>query len=143
MTTFRCLALALFLAAPIAAAACTEAGAPGANETPTTSQPASPPADQAASASSSPPPATINDLFPPGAGREPVLNNCASCHNLACSTIGQRTAARWDALKESHKEKVSDADLEATFAYLKANFNDSKPEPKVPPQFLQGGCTPF
>jgi hypothetical protein len=29
------------------------------------------------------------------------------------------------------------------FEYLAANFNAAKPEPKVPPRFLEGGCTPF
>jgi hypothetical protein len=34
-------------------------------------------------------------------------------------------------------------DLDTVFAYLKTNFNDGKPEPKVPPALLEGGCTPF
>jgi hypothetical protein len=38
---------------------------------------------------------------------------------------------------------VADADVAAMFAYLKASFNDSTPEPVVPPAFLEGGCTPF
>lgn len=88
-------------------------------------------------------PATVAEILPAGAGREAVLNNCGSCHNLACSAIGQRTGARWDSLKESHVEKVSSGDLEAAFAYLKATFNESKPEPMVPAKFLEGGCTPF
>jgi hypothetical protein len=92
---------------------------------------------------SSPAPASVIDLFPPGAGRDLVLNNCASCHNVACATIGQRSNRRWDSLEESHKEKIAGADLKMIFGYLKANFNDSKPEPKVPPKFLEGGCTPF
>src|ERR1700736_6842601 len=37
-------------------------------------------------------PATAADLFPPGPGRDAVLNNCGSCPNLACSAIGQRAA---------------------------------------------------
>jgi len=86
---------------------------------------------------------TTADLFPPGAGRDAVLNNCGSCNNLACSTIGQRTRARWEALKESHKERVSDSDLEGAFAYLAGHFNDGKPEPVVPRKFLEGGCAPF
>jgi hypothetical protein len=88
-------------------------------------------------------PATVADLFPPGVGRDDVLNNCGSCHNLACASIGQRTSARWDALEESHKEKVPGAEVDVMFWYLKAHFNDSQPEPKVPPRFLEGGCTPF
>jgi hypothetical protein len=88
-------------------------------------------------------PATVVELFPPGPAREQVLNNCGSCHNIACSVIGQRSAARWDALRESHKDKMKGVDLAGVFAYLKANFDDSRPEPKVPSKFLEGGCTPF
>ena len=145
MTTPRGWTAALLIAAVCGVAACTEARAPGdvAGTSARPGQTPPPSSAQSADVKAAAAPATIADLFPPGAGREAVLNTCGSCHNLACSTIGQRTAARWDALKESHKEKVSDADVDATFAYLKANFNDSKPEPKVPPKFLAGGCTPF
>jgi hypothetical protein len=131
------------------AIACTQASAPGTGsagsappQTGTAEQGSrqTPAANQTAT---TPAPATVGDIFPAGAGREPVLNNCGSCHNLACSAIGQRTNARWDALKESHAEKVPGADLNVMFDYLKANFNDSKPEPNVPPAFLKGGCTPF
>jgi cytochrome c5 len=88
-------------------------------------------------------PANVADLFPPGDGREPVVNSCGSCHNLACAVIGQRTSARWDTLKTSHGDKVTGVDLDVAFNYLKSHFNDSQPEPAVPPDFLNGGCTPF
>jgi hypothetical protein len=88
-------------------------------------------------------PATVADIFPPGPAREQVLNSCASCHNVACAAIGQRTAERWNALKESHRENVSGADLDGIFAYLSENFGADRPEPRVPPAFLEGGCTPF
>ena len=91
-------------------------------------------------------PATPADLFPEGPGRSLVLDNCGSCHAVACSAIGQRTPARWDNLKDGHREHVSnlnEQDLETVFAYLKEHFNDTKPEPKVPPHFLEGGCTPL
>jgi hypothetical protein len=65
---------------------------------------------------------------------------------VACSALGQRSAERWDAIKEGHKDRLtsaSDADVNAMFEYLKANFNDTKPEPKIPAQFTAQGCTPF
>ncbi len=71
------------------------------------------------------------------------MDNCATCHNVACSAIGQRTPDRWNALRESHRDKVTGADLDTIFAYLSVNFDDTKPEPRVPPVFLEGGCTPF
>jgi mono/diheme cytochrome c family protein len=92
------------------------------------------------------PPATIADLFPDDPVKEMVLNNCAGCHAAACTTIGQRTTARWNSLQEGHQDHVpslSDEDRGAIFAYLSSNFNDSLPEPVVPPHFLEAGCTPF
>jgi hypothetical protein len=75
--------------------------------------------------------------------RELALSNCASCHNVACAAIGQRPSARWDALLAGHRDHVRGVDLDKVFGYLKANFNGTRPEPKVPPALLQGGCTPF
>lgn len=88
-------------------------------------------------------PATLLDIFPAAPERELVLNNCASCHNAACAAIGQRPAARWDGLLAGHRDRVSGVDLDRLFSYLKANFDDSRPEPKVPPTLLEGGCAPF
>ncbi len=91
-------------------------------------------------------PASLAEIFPEGLGRSMVLDTCGACHAAACSAIGQRTQARWANLKEDHRDKVSDmsdADYNVLFAYLSDNFNDAKPEPLVPPQFLEGGCTPF
>ena len=125
-------------------AAC-EAAAPGSTQ--------QPPAAKTAESSASAPPAaagavggeakTVADIFPPGPGRDQVLTSCGSCHNVACAAIGQRTAARWDALRDGHKEHMQGADVTAMFGYLKANFDDTKPAPAVPPRFLEGGCTPF
>ena len=102
---------------------------------------AEPPAGTASAA-----PATVADLFPHGEGRDLVLNTCGSCHAVACAALGQRTAARWDSLKQGHSDKLTDqtpAEVDAIFSYLKANFNDAQPEPKVPAAFVEGGCTPF
>lgn len=118
---------------------CSEVSAPGPDAAPPASVPAPAPAAPAQ-------PATVADLFPEGPGRDLVLNNCSACHAVACSAIGQRTAARWDSLREDHRDKVSslgEQDLNTLFAYLKENFNDTRPEPTVPPAFLEGGCTPF
>jgi hypothetical protein len=126
-----------------AAVACTEAGAPGTDKPAATTANNAAPAASAAPAATAPEPKTVAEVFPAGPQKEAVMNNCGSCHNLACSVIGQRTPERWKALEEGHKDKVSGADMHAMFEYLAANFNASKPEPKIPPRFLEGGCTPF
>ncbi len=109
-----------------------------------------PGAPEAATSEASPPstakPVSLADIFPDGPERTLLFDSCGSCHALACAAIGQRTAARWDNLKQDHKDKVagmSAEDLDALFAYLSENFDAAKPEPKIPPQFLEGGCTPF
>lgn len=90
--------------------------------------------------------ASLTDIFPEGLGRSMVLDSCGACHAAACAAIGQRTQARWASLKQDHRDKLpdmNDADYEVLFAYLSENFNDANPEPAIPPQFLEGGCTPF
>jgi cytochrome c5 len=142
-------ALAVTLGVLIGSFACSEAGAPGTTANQSSPAPAAQTGGAQAAATPSPAaaaagePANVADIFPPGPGRETVLNSCGSCHNLACSAIGQRTAARWDSLLDSHKDKIPDADARAAFTYLKSHFNEANPEPKVPAKFLQGGCTPF
>ena len=138
----RGLALLSSLLVVSAAVACTEAGAPGTGKPAATTANAAP-AAAAAPAATAPEPKTVAEVFPAGPQKEAVMNNCGSCHNLACSVIGQRTPERWKALEEGHKDKVTGADMHAMFEYLAANFNASKPEPKIPPRFLEGGCTPF
>lgn len=91
-------------------------------------------------------PFSAASIFPPGPGRELVLNTCGSCHPVVCTARGQRTAERWESLKQDHKDKltsVSSADLNVMFSYLAKNFNDTKPEPQIPAELLQQGCTPF
>jgi len=91
-------------------------------------------------------PFNVASIFPPGPGQALVLNTCGSCHSAVCASRGQRTAEQWESIKKSHKDKLSatgSADLNAMFTYLAANFNDTKPEPQVPAELLQQGCTPF
>ena len=124
---------------------CAESGTPSPNSA-TVESATSAPAPGTVGAVDSAEPATLADLFPEGPGQSLVLDSCGACHAAACSAIGQRTPARWDNLKEDHRDKVanlSEQDLETTFAYLKEHFNDSKPEPRVPAHFLAAGCTPF
>ena len=100
----------------------------------------------AASEAAPPAPTSVMEIFPEGLARSMVLESCGACHSAACSAIGQRTRARWSNLKEDHRDKVADMrdeDYDLLFGYLSDNFNDTLPEPVVPPQFLEGGCTPF
>ncbi len=88
----------------------------------------------------------VNSIFPPGDGRELVLSTCGTCHPVVCSTRGQKTAERWESIRKSHQDKLTSqpaADVTKMFAYLKQNFNETKPEPKIPAELAEQGCTPF
>ncbi|MFN7920825.1 MAG: hypothetical protein U0Q16_12045 [Bryobacteraceae bacterium] len=88
----------------------------------------------------------LGSIFPAGEGRDLVLATCGTCHPVVCSARGQRNAERWEAIRKSHQDKLtaqSAANVTAMFAYLKANFNETKPEPKIPPELAEQGCTPF
>ncbi len=89
---------------------------------------------------------SVDALLPTGKGRDLLLSNCTSCHTFTCSITGQRTAGQWANLKNGHRENVSsvsDADYDALFAYLESNFNDTKPEPKLPASLQGVSCTPY
>jgi len=89
---------------------------------------------------------TLNTLFPSGPGHDLTLSTCGTCHPVACVARGQRTPESWAAIKEGHRDKLtnmSGADQDSVFAYLRENFNNTKPEPKIPAELIQQGCTPF
>lgn len=91
-------------------------------------------------------PQTVSDLFPEADAKPLLLENCATCHAVACAALGQRTVSRWEALKAAHADylpNLSSESLSAIFTYLESNFSDAQPEPSVPPEFLDQGCTPF
>ena len=135
----------LLVVAVAAAALLVGCGNAGSSES-EIAEPATLASEPAATEAESPEPVTVGDLFPEGLARQLVLDTCGACHAIACSAIGQRTAARWDNLKQDLRDKassLSEEELETLFAYLKEHFSDSKPEPRVPPHFLEGGCTPF
>jgi hypothetical protein len=132
----------------IVAAGCLAAGCGGSEPAATPESSAAAPAGPASAPAPAAPagPFNVASVFPEGAGRDQVLNTCGSCHPVACTAIGQRTPDRWDAIRAGHAEHLSsasDADVEAMFAYLKEHFSDTKPEPRIPPEFVQQGCTPF
>lgn len=86
----------------------------------------------------------LTKIFPPGNGSNLLLNNCTSCHSFVCAVKGQRTTDQWASVKLRMREKVSslsDADFNAIFEYLQQNFNDTKPEPELPPELKDLSCS--
>lgn len=84
----------------------------------------------------------LDTIFPPGPGRDLVLNNCTVCHTFLRIVVGQRTKDQWEYVRRDMRGRVnqlSDLDADTLFSYLEANFNDTKPVPKLPDWFLQTG----
>ncbi len=77
----------------------------------------------------------MDKIFPPGKGRDLVLYNCTACHSFVRIVNGQRTQDAWEVVRRSMRSRVSglgDREYDELFAYLEANFNDSKPVPSLP-----------
>jgi hypothetical protein len=81
----------------------------------------------------------LAQIFPPGRGRELVLNNCTTCHTFVPIVILQMTKEAWDRNSRDHRGRVaalSDADFKTLYDYLCANFNPDRPVPKLPKELL-------
>lgn len=79
-------------------------------------------------------PKTWSEVFPDGQGKALALQACGTCHGFDRLVLGQKPADRWEAVKNSHKERasgMSEQDLNALFAYLATNFGPNNPEPNV------------
>lgn len=87
---------------------------------------------------------SLDAIIPPGKGRELLFNNCTSCHSFVCSVIGQRTKGNWQTIRTGHADRVpslTEEDQDVLFAYLLENFGDQKPEPELPPELKEQGCS--
>lgn len=85
--------------------------------------------------SSTPTKLNMDELFPPGEGRELVLNNCQTCHNFVPILTLQMDEQQWDRNRSDHRERVSqlsDAEVQALYGYLKKTFNPEHPVPTLP-----------
>jgi len=82
----------------------------------------------------------INAIFPPGPGRELVLNNCTSCHTFVPIVILQMTKEAWERNRRDHSDRVaglSEAEKDTLYEYVTANFNPDHPVPKLPKELLK------
>jgi hypothetical protein len=82
----------------------------------------------------------MDEIFPPGPGRDLALNSCTSCHNITPIVTLQMTKDAWTRNATEHRERVialSDADFAALYEYLVANFNPDRPVPQLPQELLE------
>ena len=86
----------------------------------------------------------INDVFPEGAGRDLVLDNCQSCHVLVPILVLPLDEAAWYRSSLEHRERVeglTDTEFEALYEYLASNFTPDKEAPELPPALLDSWTT--
>ena len=81
----------------------------------------------------------LDEIFPPGPGKELVLMNCTICHNFVPVVIVGFNVEEWDRNALDHRGRVasmSDADFATLYAYLKEKFGPDNPIPDLPPELL-------
>jgi hypothetical protein len=86
----------------------------------------------------------MEEIFPPGAGRDLVLNNCQNCHTFVPIVILQMDDDAWTRNSRDHRMRVSglsDDEFNTAYAYLKKNFNQNHPVPKLPQVLLESWTT--
>jgi mono/diheme cytochrome c family protein len=124
----------------VVGAMCVALAACGGQADRTTAAPATgQPPGAAAAANTAPAKLNIDEIFPPGEGRELVLNNCTSCHTIVPIVVLQMTKDAWELNAREHRDRVtslSDAEVATLYAYLAANFNPGRPVPKLPKELL-------
>lgn len=82
----------------------------------------------------------LEEIFPPGPGRELVLNNCQSCHVWVPIVILRMDKNAWHRNSMEHRDRVkalSDAEFKTLYNYLTTTFTPDRPIPKLPPALLE------
>jgi hypothetical protein len=81
----------------------------------------------------------MDEIFPPGPGRDLVLNNCQSCHPWVPIVILRMDKAAWSRNSLEHRERVKglrDEEFKILYDYLSSTFTPDRPVPKLPPELL-------
>jgi hypothetical protein len=81
----------------------------------------------------------LDEIFPPGEGRDLVLNNCQNCHTFVPIVVLQMDEAAWTRNSIDHRERVTsltDDEFKTLYTYLRANFHPGRPVPKLPKALL-------
>jgi hypothetical protein len=121
------------LAAVLGIAVSASCGAPASSDAPARTATAATPGDGGSDR------VDIDEIFPPGPGRELVLNNCTSCHTFVPIVVLQMTKDAWDRNGRDHRERVTaltDAEFKTAYEYLAATFNPDRPVPTLPKELL-------
>ena len=101
------------------------------------------PGDGKSTAGASASKVNMDEIFPAGAGRDLVLNNCQNCHTFVPIVVLQMDEEGWTRSSLDHRQRVNVSDDEFTtlYTYLKANFNPDRPVPTLPKELLESWTT--
>jgi hypothetical protein len=79
-------------------------------------------------------------IFPPGKGRDLVLDNCQNCHTFVPIVVLQMDQDAWRRNSLDHRERVTtltDGEFKTLYDYLSANFGPDHPVPTLPEELLK------
>ena len=82
----------------------------------------------------------MDEIFPPGPGRDLVLNNCQICHVWVPIVTLQMDETQWARNGSEHRDRVelvSDEDFELMYGYLRTTFTPDRPVPELPAALLE------
>ncbi len=82
----------------------------------------------------------LEEIFPPGPGRDLVLENCQNCHTFVPIVVLQMDKDAWQRNSLDHRERVTtltDGQFKTVYDYLTTNFGPHRPVPKLPKSLLK------
>ena len=82
----------------------------------------------------------MDQIFPPGEGRDLVLNNCQNCHTWVPIVVLGMNETEWARSSMEHRgrvEALEDDGFETLYAYLSSTFTPERPVPELPPSLLE------
>ena len=82
----------------------------------------------------------MDKIFPPGLGRDLVLNNCQTCHVWVPIVTLRMNETQWARNSSEHRDRVdlvSDENFELMYEYLTTTFTPDRPVPELPPSLLE------
>ena len=103
-----------------------------------------PPSKAPLATSSEPDRVDLDAIFPPGPGRDLVLNNCQTCHAWTPIVILQMDQNAWRRNSHEHRDRVealSDEEFKVLYEYLLSTFTPDRPVPTLPQGLLEAWTT--
>lgn len=84
----------------------------------------------------------MDELFPPGEGRDLTLIYCTGCHSFAPIVTQPKSADGWRLTTSEHRQQyvtgTTDEEYELITQYLINTYNPDWQVPELPPELLEG-----